>query len=419
MNRTRAFTLIELLMVLAIIMILASMLLVGIPHMLFVAKALDTEQRMESVLNGIQLAGHADGDIAYSVQRTGMGDDFTWSSLRTAIERFKAQGTLQSQKDDLPPNIKLRIAGPPQMASPNFRIDNQICWLLRDSTGTEVKTGGWKVGADDYYSDSRWNPIAPRSGESLELTMEVLPDTQQPTAWYLTRWPTLVETGVAPTLNQTSWPASDWDKPSPGVIPPIWSSPWGRPILSRSGELIEKQYDQHSLDQLSPLYTIRMLQMAGVLEPGSAGADSYRTDRGRNRRWNDRWGHPLVVTAAVFLPPRYDFGTRPDGTPEDSVDLRGGRDFLLRKAKEHYSYSRAVYLSVGAIGPKLRTPLPASWIPANDAVNLRNLWLQIRDVTEASKWNQDSFSKPVWKGGMKRGRNGEERCFVKSPVEVK
>jgi prepilin-type N-terminal cleavage/methylation domain-containing protein len=420
MDPRRAFTVIELLVVIAIIATLASFLLVAIPRMRFAAKSMDTQQRMQNVLSALQQVGQADGSTAYVIQRDGLGDDFNWVAIRHILERFKTQGTLTAQPNNVPPNLRLRIGGPPEMQDANFRLDNQVCWLYREPTGKQIAAGGWVVAPFDHFSDSKWNPLPSRLHESLDTTLEVIPDTQRPTSWYLQRWPKLQETGTAPSLVHTCWPDSDWDLAAPGTVPPRWSSPWGRPVQSRAGALVNSQYAPHTLDQLSPLNTIPLLQLAGIVPPGPAGADAFRNDRATNRAWNDRWGNPLIVVNAVFLPPRYDYDLLPAGGPESTDDLKGGRDFLLNKAKTNYTFVRAVYLAVGAVGPIVRTP-PAGWAAADDAVVLRDYWLQIRDTANAAAWSEASFSKPPWqsiKVGRKANPRGDERCFITAPVEV-
>jgi prepilin-type N-terminal cleavage/methylation domain-containing protein len=413
----RGFTLIELFVVMAIIITLMGLLFVGFGPMAFRAKALDTGHRMESVLQ--QLQSHADtgdGNAAYRVQRDGLGDDFAWATLRAVLLKFDVSKT----PTKVPPNLRLRCELPENDAgSGDYGLDAQICWLLRDRTWG---MGGWKVGDHDYYLDGQqprrgWpSPV----GETLDGTMEVVPtDTAQAPDWYRQRWPALTETvedvaGVR-AYRQTAWPVSDWDQDAPGIVPPRWSSPWGKPQISRATGTLVAAMEERTLAELSPLKTIPLLQAAGILPAGDEGAEVYRRDRGLSRPWNDRWGHPLVVVHAVFLPARYDFVG-----DEDTRNLRGGRDYLIRRARESYQFTRAVYVAVGAVGPVLREPLPATWSPTDDAAVLRKLWVQIRDTTKAQRWSEKSFASGAapW-SGVARVDRGRERCFITPPMEIK
>ncbi|MBA2480970.1 MAG: type II secretion system protein [Planctomycetes bacterium] len=414
---SRAFTLIELLIVIGIIALLSSMLLVGIGELRIRAKGIDTMTRMEDVLNKLQLVGQADGETAYQIQRDGLGEDFRWDSLRAILR----SSDLTGQPNMIPPNMKLREAGPMNVRIADFSLEKQVCWLMRDSVGKYIKnTSGaaWKIGAD-FYTDDRGNSFPSPLGESLDGTMEVMPPSPQDPTWYLIKWPTVIETvtpnifPIPPTYNQTCWPVSDWDQAAPGIIPVRWCTPWDHGILSRTTGTIVEQRPQHNLGELSPLNSITLLQLSGILPKGAAGADAYRTDRTTSRPWNDRWGNPLVVVNAVFIPGRYDFNPG-----EETADLKRGRDYLLKTAKQLYLYNRAVFISVGAVGPKLRTPLPSPWTPTEDAIALRDLWIQIRETTEAAKWDETAFEKPPWQGTRQR-KQGSERCFVTVPYSFK
>ncbi|MBA3707306.1 MAG: type II secretion system protein [Planctomycetes bacterium] len=407
----RAFTLIELLIVIGIIALLASMILVGIAEIKMRAMLADTIQRMEDVSNKLQLIGSNDGMTAYVIQRDGLKDDFRWEPLRTVLGSLP----LAANSSDIPPNIKLRDAGPAKIA--DFSMDRQVCWLMRDSMGKYIKnTSGqaWVIGASDFYTDDKRNGIPSAIGESLDATMEVMPPSSVPSLWYLTRWPTVMETvSAGPIYSQTCWPASDWDQPSPGTVPPRWHSPWQCNFIARATGNSCEQRIPRNLGELSPLNTITLLQLAGVVPQGPDGETAYRTDRGTKRPWNDRWGHPLVVVNAVFLPGRYDFNNA-----EETQDLKGGRDFFIKKSKQNFQFSRAVYIAIGAIGPRLVKPLPEPWTAAEDAITLRDLWLQIRDVTEAVKWDENAFSKPPW-SAVRIKKRGEQRCLLTVPMEMK
>lgn len=425
-----AFTLIELLVVIAIIALLAAMLLPAAGLLKMRAMILDTSQRMENVKNSLQQIGQASGNTVYLIQRDGLGEDFKWDTLRAVLTALDT--SLTTSPNNVPPNIKMRSGAPAAQRSTDYRLESQVCWLFRDSTGnymhnrvTEGRSDSgqvgkaWIIAPFDYYLDYLGNVFPSPLGETLDSTSEVMPPSSQPTSWYYTKWPTITETYAGSVYTQTSWPASNWETtavmpPDPASIPPRWSSPWGKPIISRTTGTLTTQVDTHTLAELTPLNTITLLQAAGILPPGTGGADAYRNDRTPSRPWNDRWGNPLVVVNAVFIPPRYDFRN----AAEQSMELKGGRDFLLKKSKEFYQFNRAVYIAVGAVGPKLRTPLPNPWTAANDVTALRSLWEQIRTNCKASLWDQTSFGKPPW-SGIKEGKSGKERSLLTPPLEIK
>ncbi|MBA2480828.1 MAG: hypothetical protein H0V44_09205 [Planctomycetes bacterium] len=236
-----------------------------------------------------------------------------------------------------------------------------------------------------------------------------MPQASVPTSWYRDAWPNLVETLAADaSIASASWTPSDWDREVPGSVPPVWPSPWDRPALKRDGTLADRP-DHHSLSELSPLHTITMLQCAGIVPAGEAGSDSYRHDRSPKRPWNDRHGNPLIVVCSTFIPPRYDF------TPEEneSARLKGGRDYLLKKAKTLYGCNSAVYVAVAAVSDATDL-VPAHWSPADDAVVLRRLWLRVRETCGTGVWNETSFTQPPWKG-TKRAKRAGGVCFITFP----
>ncbi|MDA3961166.1 MAG: type II secretion system protein [Planctomycetota bacterium] len=166
------------------------------------------------------------------------------------------------------------------------------------------------------------------------------------------------------------------------------------------------------LGYASPLRTIALLQAAEVLPAGQAGLDAYRSDRVPSQTWNDAWGNPLVVAYALYQPERC-------GSIGWAQNYAPRRHFFLQNAKEQYGHTRALYLTVGAVGKKVRTSLPNTWTDsATDATVLRDLWLQIRDTAEAHRWTEQSWSDPAWSGGMTKGSKNGETSFVATPITV-
>jgi type II secretory pathway pseudopilin PulG len=68
--RRSAFTLLELLIVISIVMVLIGLMVVGIQSARFQAKAAATGQRIDSILQGLQMLGQSQGNTAYVVQKS-------------------------------------------------------------------------------------------------------------------------------------------------------------------------------------------------------------------------------------------------------------------------------------------------------------------------------------------------------------
>lgn len=419
-----AFTLIEVLVVVAIIALLTALTLTGIGAARRAADRKLVGDKVQGVLEGLRALGPEDGSLAYRLHRQALGLNLRFATLREILTGPGVDP--EKRPDDIPPNIKLRNSakffdarGKPTVTQPaDMRIDEWVLWLLRDRSDRKQLANEWRrVEGDDWYLTSTASQNTSQLGETLDGTFEVAPSEPQKPSWYIERWPVLVEQkrGQDPnaTYEQTSWPASDWDQSEPGDVPPVWASAWGRDIIARASGNLVPQKERHHLGELSPLATVALLQAAGKLQAGDAGAEEYRTRRGRTAAWNDPWGNPLVVSFAAFIPARYDFVGQ-----EQTRDLAGGRDHLLKLARERYGFNRAVYLAVGAPGPVLRTALPQEWKPADDRGVLRDLWKQIREVTDAKRWNEQAWATPPWKGDIEEGRKGRERCFIGSPVQM-
>lgn len=432
----RAFTLVELLVVMAIIAVLAGLLIVGIPAAMNAAKRAATAQRMENILTGLTVYGQESGQNAYALMRAAMRtpvvrndgtldpvatmpDDLNWLPLQQVIEEIwtgTSLATMTGSRKELLPN--LAFTRNPASGTYAFLADDWTWWMDADAPG-----------ACANKPHSLINTESSQLGERLDSTREIaaIGAVGTPTRrWFRRRWP-------------IAWPASDWDQPAPGNVGVRWGAPWGRQALDPA-TLVLAPPASRNLSELSPLDSIRLLQVAGVLDGGDAGQRAYREDRSPSRPWNDRWGQPLVVVSAAFVPNRAEvcqvrtfptFNPAPATPPawtllgmanlpsNSNVSYVGGspRDALLSGYTQAHGFNRAVYCSVGAIGPVLRTPLPATWSAAEDAVVLRELWLQIREVTAAQSWTETGFANPPW-NGVRNRKQGRERCQLSAPIEI-
>lgn len=285
---------------------------------------------------------------------------------------------------------------------------------------------------------------ASAKGETLDGTMEVYPgDAIRNADWYRSAWPNLIE---APPFNgpdgevlfsQHSWPLSDWDQSVPGDNPPIWHWPWGKRVFTRiEGRLVDQiEYtadgagglQSRTLADLSPLYSMQLLQAAGVLPAGEDGMTTYRSDRDPSRGWNDAWGSPIILGIAHFMPARYDYDDvndllRHDPSGEDiprpTSTMFGGRDYFLKKAETTYGYRRSFYVSTGSVGDAYLDIVSDSWEADQDSEMLRDLWKHLTDVTEAERWDGHAMTRPLW-GDYLTMEHNSSTYFLSSPIEIK
>jgi prepilin-type N-terminal cleavage/methylation domain-containing protein len=421
--RQQAFTLIELLVVVGIITILSGMVVTVIPMIKRMASQTVTNQRMQQILQGLATYGQERGAAAALQDAAGLG----------GVSRFADLATVAQAIGD-----------------PLFRVPK--CPKVKLVRGA-------------YNSDTEESQLGNSTGSFQFVAMarnmsEVLPSTTELTtvnqAWFLNRWP-------------LRWAAVN--VPAPGRSVPILPFPWGKPPLRLDGSqadpvlangsttdrlMIEstaaaptKQAisnrgarspdgsastaefttwsairsdgstltaESHlpqpfDLGLLSPIKTVALLQAAGILEgddSSNQGPQAYRTLRDKSKPWNDHWGNPLVVSAALFQPERY----------RRDADEFNRRDLFLKAAKDVYGYNRSLYIAVGATGPTAASGLNGSWSIADDEQELVNRWNQIRDVCKAKEWTEEAWVAPVWKD-VRVTTRGAERCMLTAPLEIR
>ncbi|TVR12361.1 MAG: prepilin-type N-terminal cleavage/methylation domain-containing protein [Planctomycetota bacterium] len=274
-----------------------------------------------------------------------------------------------------------------------------------------------------HYTDS---PI----GESLDATLEVMPaydwrsnDANPAGCSYRLAWPNLMElrklVDNRVVYEQQSWQwGPPWHNAGLGALAtPILPFPWGESIISRNidrGDQVAQVQPLHMRD-MNPLITPQMLLYTGVLAGHDQDVDRWRQDRDPRQTWNDTWGNPILMAAAAYHAPRYDFvDTGPfaeqvqghfgggGGRKLISNELHGGRDFLYRKSMEIYGAARGVYLTAGAVGPGIAdSDLPHTWEAEEDPEAIKQLWTYITDRClpiehdEAGwNWTEKSFLNP-------------------------
>ena len=445
----RAFTLVELIIVIAIIAVLSTLLVTLIPRLRGGADATVTASRIQDASSALQMTT-SDGGRASDILRralrtrtlTDLGadaggvrfDDLEFRPLRDVLGRRMAGKTFAQLASNRTGQV------------PNWAFARSVA--LSTAATASLVTADWVPFTDAAHpfpnlaAATIYDPVASTLGERLDDTLEVMPESgiSPSPAWFRTRWPRV-------------WPTSDWDQAVPGRIPVRWGSPWGaRPLQIGQGGTAEGAATVRSLAELSPLDSIPLLQAAGILDEGAAGEAQYRSDRGKGRNWNDRWGNPLVVVSAAFVPNRHEDGARTvtytynnsdGGWPARWTVLgytspgNGGtrayvvgqpRDALLQGYRTRGDGTGSVYLAIAAAGPVLREPLPATWTAAEDAATLRQLWRQVRDTCRAGDWAADGFTSPPW-SGTRTGKYGEagssasalagEICFLGAPLELR
>jgi hypothetical protein len=173
------------------------------------------------------------------------------------------------------------------------------------------------------------------------------------------------------------------------------------------------------------------------------------TNRGTGESWNDAWGHPLVIGAALYQPtwrtappttslaPGWQDGAWPTpispsapfppSTPPVPFTAYGpametptfATDHSARRALlDHlklYQYDRSVYVSVAAVGPHawvsdtlLKSSTLTDWADSPTsptAGTLDELWAQANWVCQQAKvrdfdqdWSELSIDNPPWEG---------------------
>lgn len=387
----RAFTLIEVLIVIGIIAVLIGLLTVGIKELKLRSGILLTTNRMEQILTGLAQYRSDAGSQAWGLLQGPLGTNLRFGPVREVIGELNTTsrwpGNLFSSPGNQPPNIHY------ENNPDDYRIESRLKWYPGDRSESYI-------------------------GESIDGTLELMPPaslapTRPTTQWYRDTWP-------------VAWPASDWDQAVPGSIPVIWGTPWGRPPWATAvangytyftGEVSGTPEARH-LGQLSPLRTIGLLTAAGILE--DKGGAALRDDRSPSQKWNDAWGHPLVIAAGAYVPNRHD--TKNANGDMSYQYASRPRDHLLRRSRDAHGFQVAVYLTVGSVGiapngASMGLGADLRWSDADDATALAGLWRHIRDTCKAEDWDQDGFTDPPW-SGVRREASGSGFCLLMAPIEV-
>jgi type II secretory pathway pseudopilin PulG len=438
-RRLRAFTILELLMVFAIIVILTSMIIASINHVRQKAMQLETANRMESVLNALSTYNQDAGQVALALQiYCNLGGVQTFANIDMINNRNFALGGSANPKF-------IAMPGENGAMWPNGSLQNNPYWDrildVMPPQGLAVSAAWYDQAWPYEWPDSDWQqgtlnnpPILRFPWGRPGLRLDGTPCDPSAAA-------TTVINHVVEFHDVNNWMDSNYGDPTTynnipvpnawigygssfGTSPYTWTTGSGGQFAPVSGTITGTRSDgstvsttpnmpvPYDLGLLSPMQTVLFLQIAQILPPGNDGVVAYHENRSPKEPWNDSWGNPLVVAYAIFQPERFC----------RTYDAENRRDLLLKSSLKVYGFNRAVYLSVGALGIKLAPSLNMgdlanSSTPITDAPLFVSMWKQITRVCNAATWTEASFANPPWHG-VNIVTSGVETCFLTNPIEV-
>jgi len=396
-----AFTLIELLVVIAIIAILAGLLLAVMPVIRFNAKALETENRMNGVTQGLAAVASG-GKVTQALQeRFPVAATDTVSALGGVIHfGVGSNGAYTFQRPvDTANALATGIVTTYHRCWPDGRASGspQALYSVARPAGTAATAATYASG-------------------DLPLVM-AFPWGRQRLYVVSQRW---YETAATVPHPIAGWLAIAW---------PDLRSLYSGNSMSIANRRLYESPEPHSLSNLRPYRSAQLLYAAGVL-PDLTPA-TWSLSPAPRQPWNDAWGNPLVVAYALYQPPAfdiYDHPAPPSGFAGRSDNLPPNAYF--EQADKAYGFTRATYISVAAAGPRLSTPL------VNDAkADAIAIWKQVnevcnRDAASVELWRVDphtattpfnAMMTPPW-SGVRRAKGkttrAGERCFLLAPVEL-
>ncbi|MFM2089761.1 MAG: hypothetical protein RLZZ127_250 [Planctomycetota bacterium] len=425
----RAFTLIELLVVMAIIAVLSGLMVLGIGHVRLQAQVTVTTHRMNRILDGLQTYAVDRSNTALAIQEAaGLGGALRFAALATVIQVAGRQGSAA------PPSDTTQTANSwKEVLSRNGYGDN-----LHDYAGyfanarqrmVEVLPPPGAGGSFDYraYWPARWpetdwmadppgaNPPVLRFPWGRPGLTRLLTPTD----------PSRAESATVGSYGTANEVANRWvtrGGSQAGARTLTWAGDAVKTASVNAGSVVALRSNgvttpvsaaapvPFDAGWMSPVRSLALLQISGVVGPTAAALAEVRADRNPARDWNDRWGNPLVVTFALFQPERvYSSDAASDYTDRS-------RDALLKSAEAVYGYNRSLYLSVVAPGPALGTGLTA-WSASADAATLRDIWIDTRARLRAHEVDESAMSKAVG-GGIRSIRDGGDVAVMTIPKEI-
>jgi prepilin-type N-terminal cleavage/methylation domain-containing protein len=477
------WTLLELMVVMAVIAAMIGVLFSVIPMMRFRAASLVTTNRMQQALTALGTYGRDSGSAAQALQlAAGLGGVDKFDSMEVISQVIKAGGTSRA----LPKFIQ-RPDGSGRFWA--VWTDPYVYTYVAPSSGDVYHANS----DEDAQQRPKWKEV-----------MDVLPPTSGAVdkTFYATAWP-------------SSWPDTDWRAPTPGTNPPILRFPWGKPGLTLDGGICDPgkpattvlrkviewknnatfndttfiyggqtAWSTNSLGYtayhddlpvpnrwvtyqpagatalidiaLDGAYTVTGPQTAPLVSPVTghrSDGSSVSVEANQPLPFDLGWLSPLRTIELLKVADLLDATTgerdyRTDRSPkrlwndawgnplvlsfaifqperfQRVCDGENRRDLMLKKALDAYGYNRSAYLAAGAVGPD-RGPLR----PALDALAASSSPAEDQAAL-AALWKQICVTcdAVTWTEasfaappwkGVKVGKKAGMRSFLTTPSEVR
>lgn len=392
----RAFTIIELVVVIGVIAILAGILISLIPQIMLKVKIADTNKRVDAIQSGMAMIGQNEGSAAFRLQQL---TEYTGAA-------------------DLEPGFSgIIIFGPPDPLATG--LDVGLPTIGKRAAPRQLEDyGAWGYRGRSHLAFP-WGKKFPKSSTTTASMMGPERFLMRQMSPFNTR-KLLKIAGILPMKqSDLTWPDTQYmtnRKTSEG-----WNDAWGHPLV-----------------------------VASVLyQPTFRNVSSYPVLPGR---LDDAWPVPATSTTV------FDESTTRESSSSYLPLTEPLTKKALLDHMKLYQYNRSVYIAVAAAGPnvrvdemKLKSSLKTDWIegslsqstsPTNGVGNLDVLWNQVNWVCQQARvsqfdrdWSELSFDNPPWQGNkydyktrLRHSQdankaldttysNRDEHCVLSAPLE--
>lgn len=216
--------------------------------------------------------------------------------------------------------------------------------------------------------------------------------------------------------------------------------PWGRPTLTwqAAGQPWFGPPRTAALSQFNAQLTAEL-----IAATGDATVDEVLTNRNDAVSWNDAWGNPLVVGAALYQYGPDTATSWPNGVGSEAVAGSAAFTRQWQDAELHLRQHRLVYLSIGAVGHTVPGASPASRLadPGTRTAAWSDWWQHIQAVCNRSPAGEELWRVDVpeaaptatppsdpdgsinaqreapWQG-TRRQRTPAGECLLAAPIEL-